>query len=275
MFRYILAGLAALAAVLAIARFTDSGDGGDGEGAGSATWNWQGNVAAGSWLHIRNTNGRITVGESGSDEVKVRATKRWRRGDPKDVHFMVVSSGSDVTVCALWSKGGHCASDGYRTQNKSRFWHGGNDTSVEFVVELPRGVKVDVSTINGEIAIADAAAPVHARTVNGDIKAATAVGPVDARTVNGSIVVSMDSLAGTDDVELKTVNGSVTATLPAALDADIEAITVNGRFTTDFAVTLPERRPGPKKVNFRIGAGSHDVKLATVNGSVELRKGKS
>lgn len=268
MIRYILAGIVAMAAVLAYARFQR----GSGEEYEPTSWEWEGDVAAGNWLRIRNTNGEITVSESPTGRARIRATKTRKHGNADNVHFRVLSSGSDVTVCALWSGRDRCDEDDYRVRMNGKFGRK-NDTRVAFVVELPRGVKIDAHTINGDVAITGAAAPVRANTVNGDVSAETEIGPVSAVTVNGEISVSMDSIAGDGEIKLTTVNGSIEATMPAQLDADLEVAMLNGRFTTDYPITqsIPERG-GPKKVRATLGSGTRDIRITTVNGSVELRK---
>ena len=55
------------------------------------------------------------------------------------------------------------------------------------------------------------------------------------------------------------------------LDADVELTTVNGRFHSDYEVTL-SGRVDPRHLRARIGRGGRRVRLTTVNGNVELRR---
>jgi DUF4097 and DUF4098 domain-containing protein YvlB len=54
-------------------------------------------------------------------------------------------------------------------------------------------------------------------------------------------------------------------------DADIEMSTVNGRFETNFPITI-QGRLNPRQLRTRIGNGGRRIKLTTVNGNVELRR---
>ncbi|HEX6537293.1 MAG TPA: hypothetical protein VF041_22115 [Gemmatimonadaceae bacterium] len=257
---------AAVAATLAMVPLclraqSTSGDNGN-------TFDWSGSIPAGSWLHVKNLNGGIDVERAAGAEASVHGEKSWRRGDPRDVRFVVFKSGSDVTVCALWSEDDTCDEEGYHSHGHHED-HG--DVSVHFTVRLPKGVRVDAGTVNGSLDIQGADAEVVAETVNGRIEAATGHGPVRAHTVNGSIRVRMDELTGDEDLAYSTVNGSVIAELPAALDADVEMETVNGSLSSDFPLSVSGRIT-PKHLRATIGHGGRRLRLETVNGSVELRK---
>lgn len=229
---------------------------------------WEGRIGDGDWLRIRNMNGAIKVEESSASDVEVRASKSWRRGDPDEVRFEVVRSGNDVVICALWNESASCDERG---EVRGRHRNNNNDTSVEFTVRLPRGVRVDTRTVNGGITIDRAGAEVVARTVNGSITANTLRGPVSANTVNGSIRVRMESLAGSGDLSYETVNGSVHLELPDGLGADLDVSTVNGSIRSDYPVTI-SGEISRRRLQGRIGNGGRELRLKTVNGSVQIRK---
>jgi hypothetical protein len=231
---------------------------------------WQGQIAPEGWLRIKNLNGPIRVEESTSGKAEVTATKSWRRGDPKDVRFEVKKVGpnqQDVLICALWYEDSYCDERGYHSDDHGR---NSGDVSVEFVVRLPKGTRVDVGTVNGSLNVSGATSEVRASTVNGGIDATTSGGPVTASTVNGSVVARMGAV-GTENLHFTTVNGSVTVELPAALDADLDLSTVNGRLTSDYPMTV-EGRIDPRHMRATIGKGGRQLKVSTVNGSVRLIK---
>ena len=249
----------------------------DNPGTRTTEWTWQGDVPAGQWARIRNLNGAIKVESAPGDELRVVAIKRWSRGNPDHVRI-VTNKGNgdgDVTICALWGHGGRCGEDGYRSRSKrsvfGKMFGGKNDVSVVFNVSVPRGVKLDATTVNGEITILDVGEAVKASTVNGSIKAMTARGPLNASTVNGSITARVESMVGEDGITLSTVNGSVMAELPDQINAIIDLSTVNGKFSTDFAVDA-SREKHQKRLHATLGSGGPELKLSTVNGSVTLKK---
>ena len=191
------------------------------------------------------------------------------------MHFETKKFGpseESVVICALWGERSECDEDGYRTRNnRGDNWRGRDkDTSVEFTVRLPAGVRLGVSTVNGRVSVAGATSEVRASTVNGGVDAVSSGGPVNASTVNGDIDVRMREL-GTGDLEYSTVNGSIEIEVPANLDADIDMRTVNGSLSADFPITL-QGRLNPRRMRATIGKGGRRLRLETVNGSVEIRK---
>jgi hypothetical protein len=231
-------------------------------------WEWRGPVTRSQQVWIRNTNGPVEVVQGTGDMLEVITEKSWRNSEPSSVELVPVASERGVTICALWAaRERRCGAGGEYEQRHVRK----NDVAVRFTVRLPRGVKIDVQTVNGELAIEGAAAPVVANTVNGKILVHTSVGPVKANTINGSIEASMDALTG-GDIELGTINGAVTAVLPMRLNAVLEASTVNGRVETDFPLQVIGKIT-PRHVRGTIGSGGMTLKLSTVNGSVMIRRG--
>ena len=114
------------------------------------TFHWAGRLAPAQSVYIRNTNGALTIEGIPGESLQVTAVKGWRRSDPSQVHVVAIPSEGGVTLCAVWEAGqGRCGPNGEYHQRSL----GRSDVSVEFRVRLPRGVKVDASTVNGEIEI--------------------------------------------------------------------------------------------------------------------------
>lgn len=234
---------------------------------------WSGTVPRGQWIRVKNLNGRITVRPGGGDRAEIVGVKSYRRGDPADVRIVATPSGDGgILVCAFWSENATCDEDNYQSNSSGRRGtRRDNDVSVEFTVTLPAGVNVGMSSVNGDVDVQGATAEVRASTVNGEVRAVSNGGPVTASTVNGSIDARMGALPGDGDLRFSTVNGSIEVELPRQLDADVEMRTVNGGFRTDFPMTL-SGRVSPRHLRATIGKGGRELRLTTVNGSIELRK---
>ena len=240
---------------------------------GDRDFSWDGRISNGKWLYVRDLNGSIKVERATGDRAEVTAVKRWRRGNPEDVRIetrRVGGDDGDVIICAFWTDNATCDEDGYRSHGDNDRGNHNNDTSVEFTVKLPAGVRVGVSTVNGGVTVTGASSEVRASTVNGGVSAQSTGGPVNASTVNGDIEVRMREL-GSGDLEYSTVNGSIEIEVPASLDADVDMRTVNGSLSADFPITL-QGRVNPRRIRATIGKGGRRLKLETVNGSVELRR---
>ena len=142
---------------------------------------------------------------------------------------------------------------------------------MDFEVRLPKGVNVGAWSVNGEVSVDGATAEVDAGSVNGNVDATSSGGPVQSRSVNGNVHARMGRLGGDDDLDFSTVNGNVIAEFETDIDANIELSTVNGRFQTDWPVTITGR-VDPRHLRATLGKGGRRVRLSTVNGNVELRK---
>jgi hypothetical protein len=245
-------------------------------------WDWSGAVPAGRTIYVRNMNGAVRVEGSTSNTVEVIAYKKAsRRASPSDVRITVEQRAGrgDVIICAIWfERQTRCDEDGYSTRSNGRDWwdrfRDDNDrgnVNVEFVVRLPRGVRITASSINGGIEIDGAESEIDAHTVNGSIRARTSGGPVRARTTNGSLNIRVGEL-GNGPMEYTTTNGQIVLEVPDRISADVELRTVNGSISTDFPLTI-EGRFNTRSVRGTIGRGGQLLRLQTTNGSIQLRRG--
>lgn len=239
--------------------------------ASAQDFRWSKAVPAGRTVQIKGTNGDIRALPSNNGEVRVEATKRAKRSNPDDVKIEVIEANGGVAVCAVYPTPSNA-----RRPNTCTFGDdhqsnvNNNDVEVAFTVYVPRNVRLEASTVNGEVAIENLQSDVEATTVNGDINVAT-TGLARANTVNGSIKATSGSGAWNGALEYRTVNGSVVASFPGDLDAEVNAGTVNGDIETDWPLTV-RGRFGSRNLNGVIGKGGRRLVLETVNGSIRLQK---
>jgi len=233
---------------------------------------WAGRIPEGRWISVRNMNGTVNVTPGLTDKVEVTATRHTKRGNPEFVRFEVRKFGvgdQDVLICALWGETSNCDEMGYRSRGDRRSRD--NEVWVEFHVRVPKGVKVGAYSVNGEVRVRDVAAEVEAESTNGSVIVSTLSGPVNARTTNGSVRATMGKFDLKSDLRFESTNGSVIAEFAEDINADVELSTVNGRFLTDFPVTITGRID-PRRLRATLGKGGPRIRLATVNGNVELRR---
>jgi hypothetical protein len=240
-------------------------------------WNWSGTVESGRWLYVRNLNGTVRVEPSSGNTVEITATKyEHRYGRASDVKITVEqrSGHGDAVVCAVWNDRTRCDEDGYSSSG-NRSWYDWsdrdrNDVSVEFVVKLPRGVKVTATSTNGGVEVNGVESEVVARTTNGDIVARSNGGPVSARTTNGSLTIRTGAM-GSGPLDYSTTNGEITVEIPNNVNADVDMRTTNGEISSDFPLTV-EGRFSTRHLRGTIGRGGQTLRLSTTNGSIYLRK---
>lgn len=260
-------------------------------GRDSDVWRWDGRVDAGKWMHVVNVNGSVEFTPSSDNMVHLVAEKRTRDGrEADDIHYEVVQSGGNVTICAIWDNNSRCEDGGMSSYRDRDRGNHDNHTSVKFTVRVPRAVKVgahsvnggvsvrdvgaevEANTVNGGVTVRNASGPVKANTVNGGVDVNTASGPVSAETVNGNVDARMASLQGDEDMDFKTVNGSVSIYVPARFDARFRFETMHGGIDSDFPMTISGKW-GPRHASGTIGnGGGRDIRASSVNGSIELRR---
>jgi hypothetical protein len=233
-------------------------------------FNWRGRLAAGETLTIRGVHGNIDAMPASGAEVEVSAVKRARRDDPDEVEIEVVTHDGGVTICAVYPaprrRGpNECLPGGEGRNNTSD-----NDVNVDFTVRVPRGVHFTGKTVQGDVTAGSLGGNVQAHSVNGDVEA-SATGFVEASSVNGTVRAEMGRADWTGALELSSVNGSITVVLPADLSAAVEASTVNGSLESDFPLTV-QGRFSARRFTGTIGNGGRQLRLETVNGSIELRR---
>jgi hypothetical protein len=261
-------------------------------GRSSDTWTWDGRVDSGKWFRLSSVNGPVTIERSSDNMVHVRAEKIVRRGEVTDVAFQVIQNGGDVRICALWRRD-VCDEDGMHSRRRNDDDDDNNrrDVQVRFTVKVPSGVRLSAGTVNGDMRVRDLTSDVRASTVNGrvdvsnvggEVKAntvngavevTTRSGPVSANTVNGNVNVRMNALSRSDDMSFTTVNGTVSVETPDNLDADVRMETLHGSIISDFPVRLSGKF-GPRHAEGTIGKGGSEIRMSTVNGSIELRKAR-
>ena len=233
-------------------------------------FHWQGSLKAGQTLEVVNTNGEIGANRASGDAARVEGIL----GGGDDDHYLfieVVEYPDGVTVCAVYAKDkapGRCHRGGVSSES-GNWWHG-RRAKINFNVQVPRGVRLNALTTNGRVHCLHLDSVVHAATTNGDVEVSTSEW-ASARTTNGGVRVSMGNAKWSGQLELETTNGSVEVTLPASAEFQVDAATTNGGIGSDFPVTV-QGRFGPKSLSGTVGGGGRELKVATTNGRIALRK---
>ncbi|MGC2530746.1 MAG: DUF4097 family beta strand repeat-containing protein [Candidatus Acidiferrum sp.] len=233
-------------------------------------FHWQGSLKSGQTLEVINTNGEIEANRASGEAARVEGIL----GGSDDDHYLfieVVEYPDGVTVCAVYARDkapGRCHRGGVSSES-GNWWHG-RRAKINFNAQVPRGVRLNASTTNGRVHCLNLESVVQAASTNGDVEVSTSEW-ASARTTNGGVRVSMGNAKWSGELELETTNGSVDVTLPASAEFNVDAATTNGGIRTDFPITV-QGRFGPKSLSGTVGGGGRQLKVATTNGGIELRK---
>lgn len=165
----------------------------------------------------------------------------------------------------IHTDGGRIYAEGPDTRSKE-WW------SVEFEVEVPARMDLDLRAHNGGIAVADITGTLRMETLNGGIHLESVNGDVVAETTNGGLHVDLDGAGwvgkGLDAI---TTNGGVHLQVSDGYSAHLETGTVNGGVDIDFPVTV-QGKIG-RRITTDLGKGGPTIRVITTNGGVDVRRG--
>lgn len=237
---------------------------------------------------IDNLEGYVHVTGTSGSQVRVLAHKVTRAETDNDlaqakneVSLQMTEAPGSVSVYydAPWRCNGEHNSGCHQSQR--RFY----DVTYDIDVEIPRGARAVVSTVNnGDVRVAQVAGDFDVSNVNGAIEMSGVSGSGDAHTVNGPITVRFAKNPATAS-SFKTINGQIDVYFRQEFSADLLFKTFNGEIYSDFDVSprpipaaMTEQRDGkfvyrsrgPKAA--RAGHGGPELSFDTLNGNIRLHQ---
>jgi hypothetical protein len=253
-----------------------------GKGPAVQTLHWRGKTKS---LEVRAVNGPVRAVLGAGDEADVAANIfKNKHGAPMRLH--VVEKGGLTLVCVAGapdeSAGDedheHDTGDRHRRREHHQTESDDSDecsqhgkvrgTSVELLVQVPRGTKFTGWTVNGPVEAQGLDGEVEAHTQNGAVRIET-TGVARASTVNGPIRAKIGAKSWTGTVALESVNGRLDVELPADIGAELRADTVHG--SVRVGPKMDGARVEDNHVEGRLGKGGGELRLRTVNGPIDVR----
>ncbi|HKW88354.1 MAG TPA: DUF4097 family beta strand repeat-containing protein [Candidatus Acidoferrales bacterium] len=214
---------------------------------------------AGGALSLTNVNGSVQIVGWNKEQVEIHAIKT-ALNDPQDIERVkidVESDADDVAINTIYPQGNGVA------------------VTVDYRIQVPEKVLLDgIETVNGDVHVARITGAGELASVNGAVEVLDSNGRFSARTTNGDVRMELKGLPAGGPMRLATVNGSVILSLPSDSGAQLNVISRNGDFHSDF----PLRSLGaynPSVFRGEVGAGGGQILLTTVNGAIRLVQGKS
>ncbi|GGS47433.1 hypothetical protein GCM10010156_02750 [Planobispora rosea] len=184
-------------------------------------------------LVVDSGSGDIVVNESDRTGIRVTETIHWKRDKPKTEH---VVSGDTLTLT-------------YRCPDRV----GMMVCSVDYKVEIPKGMSVKTDTESGDIILRSLSGEVDAGTGSGDIEASTLTGKrFLADTGSGNVEAKFTAVP--DDVQVETGSGDATVRLPRETYR-VTAETGSG----DETIGVTNDASAPRTV--QVSTGSGDAKV--------------
>ncbi|MFN2315869.1 MAG: DUF4097 domain-containing protein [Gemmatimonadales bacterium] len=257
---------------------------------------WRGDLSTGQQMAVGNIVGDIRIEATSGRRAEVTATKRaGRRGDPEDVEIRAEETSDGVRICVRYPSDAWQRGEGWRCGDRHSGNNRGhqNDTRVDFVIRLPQGVRLDATTISGDIDARGLAADADVTTVSGqvivdgftgdELHARTVSGDVDLRNIRGRRVEG-ETVSGNVSYEgpvdrqgsydFKSLSGRVLVALPEGSDADLRASTFSGRIRFPEVALSNVNMRRHNRASARIGEGGASLSMESFSGDVEVRVGR-
>jgi DUF4097 and DUF4098 domain-containing protein YvlB len=245
-----------------------------GVAAGKAqeTWTRSYTLAPGSRLELINTNGKISAEPAEGDKVEVSGVRTAKASSDEAAKELLgkVEMREEVSASSV------------RIEVRSPRLSGMSGHSVEWTIKVPKGVNVDLRTVNGGVRLKGLQGDIAAKTTNGGVTGTGILSQnVQATAVNGGIEIEFGApLQADGKIEFETVNGGVEIGLPSESKATISGRCVNGGVRVinldikkdDEGATGRESR---RRLEGTLNGGGARVTLSTVNGGVTVQRAGS
>jgi len=214
-------------------------------------------------IEIDNINGAVHISTWDRDEVQVDAIKTAHSKERLDEARIDISSDADRLSIRT-----HYPGHDHTFWNDT--WHD-DPASVEYTLTVPRQARLDeIKLVNGALEVRDVAGEVRADCVNGHIDAQNLQGRAELKAVNGSVEAHFGQMPASR-LEVSSVNGAVRVTLPSDANAEVEANTISGHISNEFGLAVSRHQFVGQSLHAQLGSGGAEVRLSTVNGSIEIR----
>ena len=242
-------------------------------------------------LDVDLINGSMTIIGDGGNTMRVEGERVIHAANAEQMARAKKDDVLDINekggVAQLYENGP------FRNNNSSHSSddHGFHDTSdreyeVEWnvTVHVPHDSALHLRTVNGGVTTQDTSGAYDVRSVNGAIAMTNLAGSGSISAVNGTNTISFRENPKADS-SFTSVNGKIDLTFQPNLSADFSLRTVNGGMFTDFEATALASSGGTASKDngryvyknrgesrIRVGSGGPQIKVETVNGSVQIRK---
>ena len=241
-------------------------------------------------LNVDNINGLIQIIGDNGTSIRVDGEKIIRAADQQQVDRAKREVALDINekngIAQLYENGPYRDSNNRSSENHG--FHESSDrhynVSYDLTVHVPRETAMHLKTVNGGVTARETTGAFDVKSVNGAISMTDIGGAGTAAAVNGANVVSYRENPKADSA-FTSVNGRIEVSFQPNLAAEFVLKTVNGGMFTDFESTMlasPTAAATKENGKFvfkthgesrvRVGTGGPQIRLETVNGSIQIKK---
>jgi DUF4097 and DUF4098 domain-containing protein YvlB len=215
-------------------------------------------------VSLENINGGVQIKVWDQASVQVDAIKRaYRRERLAEAKIEVSATEENIRIKTEYPDENQNFRSGEGRYN--------NPAIVDYTLTVPRkAVLESIELINGSIDIDGVEGNVKASSINGKVMAKGLAAEARLSTINGPLQVTFTQLDESKAIELGSVNGNVTLIIPSNANASIRANTVHGGISSDFGLKVKHGEYVGHSLDGQIGTGGPRIKLANVNGGIQI-----
>lgn len=230
----------------------------------SRDYHWKGTLSPENVVFVKDVNGNIEADLAPGNEVEVTAEKSGEHADEAKIQMVQMKDG--VIFCVVYPGW----FDDQCEESHSHHQHG-EGPKVHFTIHVPENLRFTGENVNGSVVAENMGRFVKATSVNGKVRVSTKSW-AELSSVNGSLEAKMGRADWPGTLKLETVNGSISLELPNDTNTDVKFESVNGRLRTEFPMNV-QGSVDAHSIEGQIGSGGRELRLETVNGSAEIRRG--
>ena len=215
-------------------------------------------------VSLENINGGVQIKVWDQASVQVDAIKKaYRRERLAEAKIEISATEENIRIKTEYPDENQNFRSGEGRYN--------NPAIVDYTLTVPRkAVLESIELINGSIEIDGVEGNVKASSINGKVMAKGLAGEARLSTINGPLQVAFTQLDESKAIELGSVNGNVTLIIPSNANASIRAGTVHGGISSDFGLKVKHGEYVGHSLEGQIGTGGPRIKLANVNGGIQI-----
>lgn len=221
-------------------------------------------LTAGGRFELINVNGRVTAEASDGTAIEVKAERTAKAGSDESARELLgkIEMREEVGEGRV------------RVEVRAPRLSGMSGHEIKWTVKVPRGVAVDLRTVNGGVKMTGLQGDIRARSTNGGISGTGILASsLDAAVTNGGIDIELAQPVSSGTYDIEAVNGGVSLSLPADSKADISGRCVNGGISVvDLNIVTSGEQTRRRLEGQLNGGGGARVTLETVNGGVKIAK---
>jgi DUF4097 and DUF4098 domain-containing protein YvlB len=217
-------------------------------------------------VKISNINGSITLKAWDKDQIQLSVVKSAKTKEGlADLEVKIDADQNHFEIEARYERGQWLGS-------KDEI---GSNSRIDMTLSVPKNAILDeIGTVNGRIDLSGFSNRTKVSAVNGEVTARDLRGSAELSTVNGVVTAEFEVLNSGDHISLNTVNGEANLIIPSDADAAIRANSLNGKITNDFGLPVSKGQFVGREMEGRLGNGSAQLKLDSVNGDLSLMRKK-